>query len=171
MIQWIPLKFPHFSYVTLGLIWVTMSSKLTKQCFWLPFLFSTSLLFQHRWRVRAYGRRRSHIQGVPHPSQEPEGPGCWGGHHSPKPRHQARDLVGSNHQLLDKRDRWRSYTGIEFYDFWFCGTQIGEQMKDLSWDGGLLVIKVIGLRLECICLNVFLWQPWIHVFLFVLFMD
>lgn len=67
-------------------------------------LFELVMLFlrQHRGGVRAYGRRRGHIQGVSHPSQEPEDPGCGGGHHPPQPRHQARDLVRSDHQLLDR---------------------------------------------------------------------
>lgn len=60
------------------------------------------LLWQHRRRVRAYGGRRGHVQGVPHPAQEPEDPGCRCGDHPPESRHQARDLVGSDHQLIDR---------------------------------------------------------------------
>lgn len=58
---------------------------------------------QHRGRVRAYGRGRGHVQGVSHPPQEPEVPGCGRGDHPPESRHQARDLVWSDHQLLDQK--------------------------------------------------------------------
>lgn len=71
-------------------------------------LMSLSCLYQHRGRVRAYGRRRGHIQGVSHPSQEPEDPGRGCGDHPPEPGNQARDLVGSGYQLLDQLSRSRS---------------------------------------------------------------
>lgn len=58
---------------------------------------------QHRGRVRAYGRGRGHVQGVPYPPEKPEDPGCRRGDHPPESRHQARDLVRSDHQLLDRR--------------------------------------------------------------------
>lgn len=43
---------------------------------------------KHRGGVRAYGRGPSHVQGVSHPSQEPEDPGCRRGDHPPESRHQ-----------------------------------------------------------------------------------
>lgn len=42
---------------------------------------------------------------MPHPAQEPEDPGCRRGDHPPESRHQARDLVRSDHQLLDQSSR------------------------------------------------------------------
>lgn len=71
--------------------------------FFFSFCFFCSFSGQHWGWVRAYGGGRSHVQGVPHPPQKPEDPGRGRGDHPPESRHQARDLVGSDHQLLDRR--------------------------------------------------------------------
>lgn len=80
------------------------SSTQTKFSLVLCINIAASCFFSQHWgRVRAYGRRRGHVQSVPHPSQEPEDPGCRRGDHPPESRHKAWDLVGSDHQLLDQR--------------------------------------------------------------------
>nr|XP_048691160.1 cold shock domain-containing protein C2 isoform X1 [Caretta caretta]XP_048691162.1 cold shock domain-containing protein C2 isoform X1 [Caretta caretta]XP_048691164.1 cold shock domain-containing protein C2 isoform X1 [Caretta caretta]XP_048691168.1 cold shock domain-containing protein C2 isoform X1 [Caretta caretta] len=50
--------------------------------------------------VRPHGRRRGHIQNLPHSTQEPEVPGCGGGAHQPGPAHKARDMVRANNWIL-----------------------------------------------------------------------
>lgn len=89
------------------------------------FCFCCLFSGQHRGRVRAYGGGRSHVQGVPHPPQKPEDPGGGRGDHPPEPRHQARDLVGSDHQLLDRGStlarRRRGSSSVSVLCFFFKG--------------------------------------------------
>lgn len=40
---------------------------------------------------------------MPYPPKKPEDPGCRRDDHPSESRHQARDLVGSDHQFLDRK--------------------------------------------------------------------
>ncbi len=127
----------------------------TQQKVSLEFIILPLFPGQHWGRVCAYGRGRSHVQGVPHPSQEPEDPGCRRGDHPPESRHQARDLVRSDHQLLDRRSRLRGCNGKRgfgfnfwFYVFWVWGLAPGlwrspRVRPEVSW-----LWKGVGERLS-----------------------
>lgn len=108
---------------------------------------------QHWGRVCAYGRGWGHLQGVPHPTQEPEDPGCRRGDHPPEPRNQARDLVRSDHQLLDQRSRLQGGKGkggfefnLRFYVFrvWGLGPGLGRREPSFgvplssAWGGSVM---------------------------------
>ncbi|XP_050569864.1 calcium-regulated heat-stable protein 1 [Cygnus atratus] len=81
---------------------------------------------EHRRRVRSRGRRRGHLQGVHHSSEEREASGRGGRDYPPSPRNQARDLVGACHQLLKASQRQRRCCGHclcgSLLDNWLQGT-------------------------------------------------
>lgn len=122
------------------------------------FVFSPQ---QHRGRVRSYGGRRGDVQSVSHTSKKPEDPGGGRGHHPPEPRHQARNLVGSDYQLLGRTLRTGSIFSFSFVSVRAAvgRRMIGERrfssrrITEKGMSGLALEIKFWMYTLEC-----FLWK-------------
>lgn len=176
-------KFIPIDSVNSYVIWKQVSK-------WKNYIWDCNFWFllQHRGRIRAYGRRWGHVQGVPYSSQEPEDPGSWCGDHPSESRHQARDLVRSDHQLLDScapgcmssEARGMESGGFGFnlrfyvFDVWSKGgrsveSKHGEVQPESQDRQSISLMKKRGwafkcqglgwkLSFECICLNVFLWR-------------